>query len=202
MRENKAEQKSAVFDVEEISAKTFKFLSSQLSIKTKVIKRREIYFIDHVKFQLDTIENLGYFVEIEVIDFEDKLKIEDMHETCNKYKSLLEIKPIDLISCSYSDLMMSDGSIVFNLEEHLLKLLKNNEKIMAGSTVKYLAKSIGDFELAKIILLKNYQLKEVNFSDNKQVFVFELTGLLKALKTKIKTLELSIASSDQNILRL
>jgi len=35
-----------------------------------VEKIREIYFIDTVKFHLDTVSDLGYFVEIEAIDYQ------------------------------------------------------------------------------------------------------------------------------------
>lgn len=43
-------------------------LSKALGILVVVDKEREIYFIDNVKFHLDTVEDIGAFVEIEAQD--------------------------------------------------------------------------------------------------------------------------------------
>src|SRR3989344_860785 len=45
-------------------------LTNALGILAVVDKQREIYFIDNVKFHIDTVKNLGTFVEIEAIDKE------------------------------------------------------------------------------------------------------------------------------------
>ncbi|MCS7053944.1 MAG: class IV adenylate cyclase, partial [Ignavibacterium sp.] len=43
-------------------------LKQSLGILIEVKKRREIYFIENVKFHLDYVESLGHFIEIEAID--------------------------------------------------------------------------------------------------------------------------------------
>lgn len=75
-----------------------------------VDKTREIYFIDNVKFHLDTVANLGTFVEIEAIDEKSELDYEVLLAQCNKYKTMLGIHEEDLISVSYSDLIMQTAS--------------------------------------------------------------------------------------------
>lgn len=68
-----------------------------------VDKRREIYWIDNVKFHLDTIEGLGTFVEIEAQGSEgDSSRLE---EQCKKYMDLFGIIEGDLIQSSYSDMV-------------------------------------------------------------------------------------------------
>ena len=68
-----------------------------------VDKRREIYFIDNVKFHLDTVVGLGTFVEIEVIDKTGQADMASLQEQCEHYMQLFGIKAEDLLSHSYSD---------------------------------------------------------------------------------------------------
>ncbi len=77
------------------------------SIGTKVIvdKRREIYFIDNVKFHIDLVEGLGSFVEIEAIDERGDIGAEELRKQCDHFIELLGIKGEDLLSNSYSDLL-------------------------------------------------------------------------------------------------
>lgn len=83
-----------------------KILTSSLGILAIVDKKREIYFIENVKFHLDTVEKLGTFVEIEAIDTEGTISKERLLEQCNKYLELFEIKKNDLLAESYSDLIL------------------------------------------------------------------------------------------------
>lgn len=72
-----------------------------------VDKMREIYFIDNVKFHLDTVQGLGTFVEIEAIDESNALDYDIILEQCNSYMAQLKIGADDLVSVSYSDLIMA-----------------------------------------------------------------------------------------------
>jgi adenylate cyclase, class 2 len=72
-----------------------------------VDKKREIYFIDNVKFHIDIVKNLGSFVEIEAIDKEGKVGKEKLYAQCQEYMKLLGISEADLISNSYSDLLIN-----------------------------------------------------------------------------------------------
>ena len=72
-----------------------------------VDKKREIYFIKNVKFHIDTVENLGTFIEIEAIDIDDSIGKDKLQTQCQEYMKLLDISENDLISCSYSDLILN-----------------------------------------------------------------------------------------------
>jgi len=80
-------------------------LSLHLGVQTVVRKERKIYFIDHVKFHFDTVDGLGYFIEIEVIDRNDTLLEQNMHLQLEKYFDYLGLKKENLIAQSYSDML-------------------------------------------------------------------------------------------------
>lgn len=71
-----------------------------------VDKQREIYFIENVKFHLDKVESLGTFVAIEAIDEDGTIGISKLTEQCNYYLGMFNISNDDLISVSYSDLLL------------------------------------------------------------------------------------------------
>ena len=81
-------------------------LTRSLGILIVVDKSREIYFIDNVKFHLDTVKDSGTFVEIEAIDSDGQIKKEKLLEQCNFYLNLFKINREDLISNSYSDMLL------------------------------------------------------------------------------------------------
>lgn len=83
-------------------------LSAALGVLAVVDKQREIYFIAHTKFHLDTVANLGTFVEIEVIDNGAKQSIALLVEQCNNYIQLLGLAAKDMIAVSYSDLILEN----------------------------------------------------------------------------------------------
>jgi adenylate cyclase class 2 len=74
-----------------------------------VDKTREIYFIDSVKFHLDSVMNLGTFVEIEAIDIDGSIGKDTLYTQCQKYISLFGIASDHLISHSYSDLLLKQS---------------------------------------------------------------------------------------------
>ena len=82
-------------------------LSKAIGIKVIIDKQREIYFIDNVKFHIDTVKNLGEFVEIEAISKTDSVNEQDLLKQCQFYMDLFQISENDLISVSYSDLMLN-----------------------------------------------------------------------------------------------
>ncbi|MBI5065192.1 class IV adenylate cyclase [Candidatus Woesearchaeota archaeon] len=82
-------------------------LTRSLGVLAVVDKKREIYFIDNVKFHLDKVENLGTFVEIEAIDSQGVIGRDKLLEQCNFYLNLFKISQEDLISCSYGDLLLN-----------------------------------------------------------------------------------------------
>lgn len=82
-------------------------LTNALGVLVVVEKEREIYFIDNVKFHVDTIEPLGSFVEIEAIDATGTFGRDHLLRQCAEYMAVLGIRQDDLISVSYSDMLMS-----------------------------------------------------------------------------------------------
>lgn len=86
-----------------------KILEKSIGTSCVVDKKREIYFIDNVKFNLDTVKNLGKFIKIEAIDINNNTPNEKLQEQCNHYIKLLEVNAKNLISESYSDLLQQNS---------------------------------------------------------------------------------------------
>jgi adenylate cyclase, class 2 len=84
-------------------------LTQALGVTVTVRKRREIYFIDNVKFHIDDVEGLGGFVEIEAIDADATYGEESLRQQCDQYMDLLGVRTEDLVACSYSDLLSDPG---------------------------------------------------------------------------------------------
>ena len=63
-------------------------LVAAYGIWKEVVKAREIFFIDNVKFHLDTVEKLGTFVEIEAIDTDGSIGEAKLLEQCQHYMKL------------------------------------------------------------------------------------------------------------------
>ncbi len=82
-------------------------LMKSMGILVVVAKKREIYFIDNVKFHLDSVGGLGTFVEIEAIDSTGYTAKEHLFEQCTYYCKLFKIKSEDLIAESYCDLLLA-----------------------------------------------------------------------------------------------
>jgi predicted adenylyl cyclase CyaB len=78
-----------------------------LGILITVDKQREIYFIDNVKFHIDTVKDLGTFVEIEAIDKDGSIGKDKLTKQCQFFLDLFRINSSALISVSYSDLLLN-----------------------------------------------------------------------------------------------
>lgn len=82
-------------------------LTKSLGISVVVNKIREIYFIENVKFHLDDVLGLGSFVEIEAIDLSGNLGEKKLLEQCNFYIDLFGLTKEEMITSSYSDLLLA-----------------------------------------------------------------------------------------------
>jgi predicted adenylyl cyclase CyaB len=82
-------------------------LTNALQILVVVDKQREIFFVENVKFHLDVVKDLGFFVEIEAIDSKGSIGKEKLLEQCNYYLNLFQINKEDLIAESYSDFLLT-----------------------------------------------------------------------------------------------
>ncbi len=108
-RENTVNSKlSSIILYKHIPNKALKdILSLQLGVKVVVEKKRKIYFIDNVKFHFDTVDKLGTFIEVEVIDDKEEFTTEQLKAQCDYYFNFFELTQASLIDKSYSDLLLS-----------------------------------------------------------------------------------------------
>ena len=107
-RNNEAGPKSSHFHLVKIddSQGLKNALESSLGIKGIVTKEREIYYIENVKFHIDTVPGLGYFIEIEAGNLIADISQEQLKAQCEFYLNEFEIKQVDLVAESYSDLLI------------------------------------------------------------------------------------------------
>ncbi len=85
-------------------------LASTNGIRVIVKKKREIYFIDNVKFHIDTVPGLGHFMEIEAGNKTHPEMTEmELQEQCARFMNELGIRTEDLIDRSYSDMLADDN---------------------------------------------------------------------------------------------
>jgi predicted adenylyl cyclase CyaB len=82
-------------------------LTRALGIRSVVGKRREIRFVDNVKFHLDEVPGLGAFVEIEAIEAPNAPDEKALHAQCEAWRVRLGIESADLVDVSYADLVSS-----------------------------------------------------------------------------------------------
>ena len=82
-------------------------LTASLGVITVVDKMHEIYFIDNVKFHLDIVKKLGKFIEIEAIET-GNIGEAELRNQCDYYRTKLGIKKEELITVSYSDMMIKE----------------------------------------------------------------------------------------------
>ena len=80
-------------------------LRETLGVLVEVVKTREMYFIDNVKFNIDSVQGLGEFVEIEAMT-ENRDDFESLKSTVQYYLDEFKISPEDIQSHSYSDLLL------------------------------------------------------------------------------------------------
>ncbi len=64
-------------------------------------KERKIFFLEHIKIHLDKLENGEQFIEIEVIDRENKWTIDQLKNQCRDLQVKLQIPDANLIPTGY-----------------------------------------------------------------------------------------------------
>lgn len=84
-----------------------KILIEQLGVKAIVHKKRKKYAINHAVFHFDIVADLGVFLEVEVTEAEGLFSLDKMQIEIDKYLQFFELKNDQLISASYSDLLMT-----------------------------------------------------------------------------------------------
>lgn len=107
-RENKEgpKQSDVILFKSDPNSSLKEILLASLGSLVVIDKQREIYFIENVKFHIDTVKNLGTFMEIEAIDTDGTFGKEKLLEQCENYLELFGIPKNALVSVSYSDLLL------------------------------------------------------------------------------------------------
>ena len=84
---------------------TFKMLlTAALGVKTIVKKQRELWMFNNTRIHLDTVADLGQFVELETV-FQGQTESEAVNEH-QHVKATLHLDTANPIAVSYSDLIM------------------------------------------------------------------------------------------------
>jgi len=114
VRDNEAGPKNSHFELISIAdPKTLKqILTTAIGILVVVEKKREIYYLENVKFHIDEVPALGSFVEIEAGNLLAELSEQQLRQQCDYYLHAFGINKKDLIAHSYSDMLIG-------LETHL-----------------------------------------------------------------------------------
>lgn len=112
-RTNQAGPKQSHFNLVKVEdAKGLKeVLIKSIGIKVVVQKKREIFYIDNVKFHIDEVPGLGSFVEIEAGNIFVDLSQQQLKQQCDFYLKEFGIKPEDLIDVSYSDMLLANINV-------------------------------------------------------------------------------------------
>ncbi|MGB4772543.1 MAG: class IV adenylate cyclase [Chitinophagaceae bacterium] len=80
-------------------------LTLQFGVLKVVDKQRKIYFIDHVKFHFDQVLGLGEFMEVEVINENNRFTMDELQAECKRWISFFNILPEQFVESSYSDMV-------------------------------------------------------------------------------------------------
>lgn len=75
-----------------------------LKVLAVVDKRREIYFVGNVKIHLDNVRRLGQFIEVEALSRSGRVAA--ARKQALRFQKLLGIAPADILSQSYSDMVL------------------------------------------------------------------------------------------------
>jgi adenylate cyclase, class 2 len=107
-RTNQAGPKNSHFHlVKVVDANSLKeILTRSIGVKVIVRKKREIYYINNIKFHIDEVPGLGSFIEIEAGNITADVPEEKLREQCEFYLKEFKIRPENLIDLSYCDMLL------------------------------------------------------------------------------------------------
>jgi predicted adenylyl cyclase CyaB len=85
-------------------------LGKVLPLRGQVIKQREVFLVGRTRVHLDRVENLGAFVELEVM-LQDDEHVEAAEQEVHELMEALGVHPADLVSGAYIDLLEHIASL-------------------------------------------------------------------------------------------
>lgn len=105
-RHNTFGPKCSNYDIlkEKDPSKLLNVLTLALGKPLKIIKMRHLYLVGQTRIHLDEVENLGFFIELEVVLDENQL-IEDGQKIAFELMQNLKIDSQNLIDVAYIDLL-------------------------------------------------------------------------------------------------
>lgn len=175
-----------------------KVLEISNGVKVVVDKKRQIYFIDNVKFHLDTVEGLGTYFEIEAIqDSSDNTAAikNKLEKQCAYYLDLFNISSHDFISLSYSDLIIEKK--LYEEAQEFLSSLEKNQKILEIDIFKfpidhlcYRVENIFDYYYKKEIFAKLGELLIESEVGGRLIATYKLNRPIEYQGQKIFLIEL------------
>jgi adenylate cyclase, class 2 len=105
VRRGTTKQTEVLLYMKNPSADTITIVCGDKKIEAHVRKQRKIYFIGNIKFNLDSVERLGNFIEIEAIDLDGSVGVEVLQQQCDYYREKLQISDDDLVQYAYTDML-------------------------------------------------------------------------------------------------
>jgi len=84
-------------------------LSEAYGVCAQVNKTRHLYMSGRTRIHFDDVEDLGHFIELEVV-LREREPIEQAEQEANALMQLLKIKEPDLIHSAYADLLNAKNS--------------------------------------------------------------------------------------------
>jgi predicted adenylyl cyclase CyaB len=81
-------------------------LTKVFGILAVVDKRRRIYYLENVKFHFDSVQELGYFIEVEALNEGGGVPLDKLIGQCQYYTSFFGFSETDYVGKSYSDLII------------------------------------------------------------------------------------------------
>ena len=108
-RPNRDESRYSQYQLCEIAdPKSLKtLLTAALGVKTIVKKQRELWMFNNTRIHLDTVVDLGQFIELETV-FQGQTEAEAINEH-HHVKAILHLDTTDPVAVSYSDLVIQNS---------------------------------------------------------------------------------------------
>lgn len=113
-RENKLGPKNSFFQLVKVedAAGLKQVLTNANGIKIVVRKKREIYYLQNVKFHIDEVNGLGIFIEIEAGNLLADVSEKELLAQCHYFMNAFSIEESDLLKYSYSDLLLDKEATI------------------------------------------------------------------------------------------
>ena len=107
-RADKAEARLSHYVVYDEPTARQRFATDTLPVLVVVCKTRLLYLTGNIRIHLDRVEDLGKFLEIEAV-VSRAHNVRDCHEKVHELRSKLKPALGEMLSVSYSDLLLADS---------------------------------------------------------------------------------------------